>query len=91
MSFHGAIVAPRRSPLRDCAGATLGVMAGFPVRRLRLRPGEEHREVLPLALEQLVFGGETYAASPSEVPAELVVQRATTGCIPATRAKCSPR
>jgi uncharacterized protein len=54
-------------------------MAGFPVRRLRLRPGEEHREVVQLALEPLVFGGETYAANPSDVPAELVIQRATTG------------
>lgn len=54
-------------------------MAGFPVRRLRLRPGEEHREVVPLALAPLVFGGQAYAPNPSDVLAELVVQRATTG------------
>ncbi len=54
-------------------------MAGFPVRRLRLRPGEEHREIVPVTLEPLVFGGQTYAATPPEIPAELVVQRATTG------------
>jgi uncharacterized protein len=54
-------------------------MAGFPVRRLRLRPGEEHREVVPLVLDPLVFGGETYTPNPAEIPAELVVQRATTG------------
>jgi uncharacterized protein len=54
-------------------------MAGFPVRRLRLRPGEEHREVVPVTLEPLVFGGQTYTATPSEIPAEVVVQRATTG------------
>jgi uncharacterized protein len=54
-------------------------MAGFPVRRLRLRPGEEHREVVPLALEPLVFGGQTYTARHPELPAALVVQRATTG------------
>jgi DUF177 domain-containing protein len=53
-------------------------MAGFPVRRLRLRPGGEHREVVPVTLEPLVFGGQTYTARP-EIPAELVVQRATTG------------
>ena len=35
--------------------------------------------MVPLAMEPLVFGGETYRASPSEIPAELVVQRATTG------------
>ncbi|HWO79449.1 DUF177 domain-containing protein [Gaiella sp.] len=54
-------------------------MAGFPVRRLRLRPGEEHREVVPVTLEPFVFGGQQYVANPSEAPAELVVQRATTG------------
>ena len=54
-------------------------MTRFPVRGLRLRPGEEHRETLRLELEPLVFGGETYAPSPREVPAELVVQRAATG------------
>jgi uncharacterized protein len=32
-----------------------------------------------LALEPLVFGGETYAVTPSEVPGEVVVQRAATG------------
>jgi uncharacterized protein len=54
-------------------------MAGFPVRRLRLRPGAEHREVLRVTLEPLRFGGQTYTARPPEIPAELVVQRATTG------------
>jgi uncharacterized protein len=54
-------------------------MPGFPVRRLRLRAGEEHREVVPVTLEPLVFGGQTYAATPAQIPAELVVQRATTG------------
>ena len=36
-------------------------MTRFPVRGLRLRPGEEHRESVLLALEPLSFGGETYA------------------------------
>ena len=54
-------------------------MAGFPVRRLRLRPGEEHREVVRVTLEPFVLGGQEYVANPTEVPAELVVQRATTG------------
>ena len=78
MSSHDAIVVRRTAALRDLRGYPR-IMAGFPVRRLRLRPGEEHREVLSLALEPLAFGGETYVASPSEVPAELVVQPATTG------------
>jgi uncharacterized protein len=51
----------------------------FPVRGLRLRPGEEHRETLRLVLDPLVLGGETYRLSPPETPAELVVQRAATG------------
>lgn len=51
----------------------------LPLKRLRLRPGEEHREAVRLAIEPLVFGGQPYAADPSDVPAQLVVQRATTG------------
>ena len=54
-------------------------MDRYPIRGLRLRPGEEHRETVRLALSPLVFGGETYALTPPEVPAELVVQRAATG------------
>jgi DUF177 domain-containing protein len=54
-------------------------MARFPLRTLRLRPGEEHREALELALEPLTFGGETYAPNRRDVPAELVIQRATSG------------
>jgi len=46
---------------------------------MRLRPGEEHRETLLLHLDPLRFGGEVYAAVPDEIPAEVVVQRATTG------------
>ena len=54
-------------------------MSRYPLRRLRLRPGEEHREALHLTLEPFAFGGEEYAASPPDTPAELVVQRASTG------------
>jgi uncharacterized protein len=54
-------------------------MTRFPIRGLRLRSGEEHRETLSLVLEPLRFGGEAYGATPSEVPAEIVVQRAATG------------
>ena len=54
-------------------------MTRFPLRRLRLRPGEEHREPLELTLEPLRFGGELYEPTPRITPAELVVQRATTG------------
>src|SRR5262245_20089106 len=54
-------------------------MLRYPLRRLRLRPGEEHREPLHITLEPFAFGGEEYAATPAGVPAELVVQRASTG------------
>jgi uncharacterized protein len=54
-------------------------MSRLPIRALRLRPGEEHRETVSLHLEPLRFGGETYAATPAEFPAEVVVQRAATG------------
>ena len=54
-------------------------MTRYPLRRLRLRPGEEHREALHITLEQFAFGGENYVAAPSEAPAELLVQRASTG------------
>lgn len=54
-------------------------MARFAIRRLRLRPGEEHRETLRLRLDPLAFGGEQYAVLPEELPVELTVQRATTG------------
>ena len=54
-------------------------MTRYPLRRLRLRPGEEHRESLHVTLEPFAFGGEEYVASPADAPAELVVQRASTG------------
>jgi uncharacterized protein len=54
-------------------------MARVSVRALRLRPGQEHRESLELVLDPLVLGGETYRFSPPETPAELVVQRASSG------------
>jgi uncharacterized protein len=54
-------------------------MARFPLRRLRLRPSEEHREAVALSVEAFTLGGEPYTASPDDIPAELVVQRASTG------------
>ncbi len=60
-------------------------MARFPLRTLRLRPGEEHREVVQLGIEPFSLGGEQYQAAPAEVPAELVAQRAATGDVFALR------
>ena len=54
-------------------------MTRFPLRSLRLRSGEEHRDTLPIALEAFQLAGERYLPVPPEVAAELVVQRATGG------------
>jgi len=54
-------------------------MTSFDLRRLKLRSGEEHREEVELELQPLEFGGQRYLPVPETVPAELVVNRATTG------------
>ena len=54
-------------------------MTSFDLRRLRLRSGEEHRDEVEVELPPLEFGGQRYVPVPSTVPAELTVNRATTG------------
>jgi DUF177 domain-containing protein len=56
-------------------------MTSFSLRRVRLRPGEEHREALEVELAPFDFGGERYLPVPAEVPAELTVNRANTGTV----------
>jgi uncharacterized protein len=56
-------------------------MTSFSLRRVRLRPGEEHREALEVELQPFDFGGQRYLPVPATVPAELVVTRATTGTL----------
>jgi uncharacterized protein len=51
----------------------------FPLRNLRLRPGEEHRDSVPIELEPFELGGMRYLPVPQEVEAELTVAQATTG------------
>jgi uncharacterized protein len=51
----------------------------FPLRRLRLRAGEEHRELVEIELEPFDLGGERYLAVPHEVEAGLTVVQATGG------------
>jgi uncharacterized protein len=53
----------------------------FPLRSLRLLPGEEHRVRLDVELEPFDLGGQSYAVSPEVVDAELTVQRATSGLV----------
>jgi uncharacterized protein len=51
----------------------------FPLRRLRLRPGEEHRDAVQIELEPFELGGQRYLPVPQEVDAELAIAQATTG------------
>jgi uncharacterized protein len=51
----------------------------FPLRRLRLRPGEEQRDAVPIELEPFELGGQRYLPVPHEVDAVLTVAQATTG------------
>ena len=54
-------------------------MTRFPLRRLRLRPGEEHRDAVRIELEPFDLGGQRYLPVPQEIEAELAVAQATTG------------
>jgi uncharacterized protein len=54
-------------------------MTRFPLRRLRLRPGEEHRDAVQIELEPFDLGGLRYLPVPQEVEAALTVVQATTG------------
>jgi len=57
----------------------IGVVTFFPLRSVRLHPGEELRDEIPVLLEPFDLGGERYLPVPAEVLAELVIQRATSG------------
>lgn len=54
-------------------------MTRFPLRRLRLRPGEEHRDSIPVELKPFELGGLRYLPVPHEVETDLTVVQATTG------------
>jgi uncharacterized protein len=56
-------------------------MTTFSVRRLRLRPGEEHREAVELELSPFELGGERYLPVPAVVSAALAIARAVTGTV----------
>jgi uncharacterized protein len=56
-------------------------MTRFPLRRLRLRPGDEHRETIAIDLEPFELGGERYLPVPQAVPAELTISQATSGLV----------
>ena len=54
-------------------------MTRFPLRQLRLRPGEEQRDAVEVELEPFELGGQRYLPVPAEVEAELTAAQATTG------------
>ena len=54
-------------------------VTSYPLRKLRLRPGEEHRDEVTIQLEPFELGGERYLPVPAEVSAELTIDRATGG------------
>ena len=54
-------------------------MTRFPLRRLRLRPGEEQRDAVPIELKPFELGGQRYLPVPQEVEGDLTVAQATTG------------
>ena len=54
-------------------------MTAYPLRKLRLRPGEEQRDEVLVQLEPFELGGERYLPVPAEAPAELTINRATGG------------
>jgi uncharacterized protein len=56
-------------------------MTSFDLRRVKLRPGEEHREALDVELPVFEFAGQRYLPVPENVVSELVVMRALTGTV----------
>jgi uncharacterized protein len=56
-------------------------MTSFDLRRLKLRPGEQHRETLEVELPAFEFGGQRYVPVPEQVPAAFEVTRANTGTV----------
>jgi uncharacterized protein len=54
-------------------------MTAYPLRRLRLRLGDEHREAVEVGLRPFELGGEPYLPVPAETEAVFEVQRAVSG------------
>jgi uncharacterized protein len=53
----------------------------FPLRRLRLRPGEEHRDAVEIEIEPFALGGARYIVTPPEPTADVLISRATSGLV----------
>jgi uncharacterized protein len=55
------------------------VVTTYPLRHVRLRPGEELRETVEIPVEAFTLGGQSYVPAPAVVGVELSIQRATSG------------
>jgi uncharacterized protein len=53
----------------------------FNLRNVKLRSGEQFREVVDVQLEPLVLGGQEYLPVPAEVPAQLTITKASSGSL----------
>ena len=56
-------------------------MTTFDLRSLRIRSGEEHREVKETTLPTLELGGQRYLPVPEKALAELVINRVSSGTV----------
>lgn len=56
-------------------------MTSFSLRQVKLRPGEQYRDQVPIELTAFEFGGQRYVPVPEEVPADFEVTRANTGTL----------
>ena len=56
-------------------------MTSFNLRALKLRSGEQYQDEVEVQLSPLEFGGQRYLPVPDKVPAELRVNRASTGTV----------
>jgi uncharacterized protein len=54
-------------------------VTNFDLRQAKLRPGEEYRDELEVALAPYELGGQRYLPVPENVSAELVINRGTSG------------
>ncbi len=56
-------------------------MTTFDLRRVKIRPGEEHRDEEEVDLAPFDLGGQRYLPVPETVPAELVISRGSSGTV----------
>jgi uncharacterized protein len=78
---ESAVSGALRAVLVICDQRYAGCVTTFDLRRLKLRPGEQHSTRVEIALEPLALGGQTYAPAQSPVEADLRVTKTNTGTV----------